>query len=404
VISVEEALKRIRARVTTLPAEQVSLSEALGRVLAEDLRARVTHPPFDVSAMDGYAVRAADVSKTPATLSLIGRSRAGEAFPGKVGRDEAVRIFTGAPVPEGADAVVMQEVTESDGTTVTLKETVTAGKFIRPAGLDFSEGELLLTEGRRLTSRDLGLIASMNLPWLRVRRQPRVAIMVTGDEVVMPGEPLGQGRIVNSNGRTLAAFVTACGGIPVDLGIAGDSRASLLALARGASGADLLVTTGGVSVGDHDIVQETLGESGLEVDFWKVAMRPGKPLLFGRLGATPMFGMPGNPVSTVVCATIFLKPAITALLGLETPPRPPATARLATDLEGNGKFQEYLRARLSHDDSGALLALPFGRQDSSMLATLARADCLLIRPPHAPPARAGESVPIIELNDGLFAL
>jgi molybdopterin molybdotransferase len=387
-----------------LPAEQVSLVEALGRTLAEDLQARVTHPPFNVSAMDGYAVRSADVSETPTTLSLIGRSRAGKAFKGKVRSGEAVRIFTGAPVPEGADAVIMQEVTENHGETVTIKEAVAAGKFIRPAGLDFKAGDLLLTEGRRLTARDIGLAASMNVPWLRVRRQPRVAIMATGDEVVMPGEPLGEGRIINSNGRTIAAFVTACGGIPIDLGIAGDSRASLLALAQGANGADLLVTTGGVSVGDHDIVQETLGETGLEVDFWKVAMRPGKPLLFGQLGATPMFGMPGNPVSAVVCATIFLKPAIIALLGLKIPPRPFTTARLASDLDGNGKFQEYLRARLSYDDSGALIATPFGRQDSSMLATLARADCLLVRPPHTPPARVGETVPIIELNDSLFAL
>ena len=405
-LSVAEALARITAAFAPLPAETVGLTEALGRVLAEDVVARVTQPPTDVSAMDGYAVRAADVAQAsadaPARLEVIGRAPAGGAFEGAVGPGQAVRIFTGAPVPTGADAIVIQEDTERDGDIVVVKESAAAGEYVRPAGLDFRAGEVGLTAGRLLSARDIGLAAAMDRPWLQVHRRPRVALLATGDEVVLPGDPRGPNQIVSSNGFSLAAFVQACGGQPIHLGIAPDDSAALKTLVEGARGADLLVTTGGVSVGEHDLIREALGEQGLEMDFWRIAMRPGKPLLFGRIGATPILGLPGNPVSSLVCATLFLRPAIAVMLGRETEAIAPETAILGTPLGANDRRQDYLRARLETDAQGRRRALPFARQDSAMLATLAQADCLVVRAPHAPAAEAGEVVEIVPLSGGVL--
>ena len=405
-LSVAEALARITAAFAPLPAETVGLTEALGRVLAEDVAARVTQPPTDVSAMDGYAVRAADVAQAsadaPARLEVIGRAPAGGAFEGAVGPGQAVRIFTGAPVPTGADAIVIQEDTERDGDIVVVKESAAAGEYVRPAGLDFRAGAVGLTAGRLLSARDVGLAAAMDRPWLQVHRRPRVALLATGDEVVLPGDPRGPNQIVSSNGFSLAAFVQACGGQPIHLGIAPDDSAALKTLVEGARGADLLVTTGGVSVGEHDLIREALGEQGLEMDFWRIAMRPGKPLLFGRIGATPILGLPGNPVSSLVCATLFLRPAIAVMLGRETEAIAPETAILGTPLGANDRRQDYLRARLETDAQGRRRALPFARQDSAMLATLAQADCLVVRAPHAPAAEAGEVVEIVPLSGGVL--
>ena len=405
-LSVAEALARITAAFAPLPAETVGLTEALGRVLAEDVVARVTQPPTDVSAMDGYAVRAADVAQAsadaPARLEVIGRAPAGGAFEGAVGPGQAVRIFTGAPVPTGADAIVIQEDTERDGDIVVVKESAAAGEYVRPAGLDFRAGAVGLTAGRLLSARDVGLAAAMDRPWLQVHRRPRVALLATGDEVVLPGDPRGPNQIVSSNGFSLAAFVQACGGQPIHLGIAPDDSAALKTLVEGARGADLLVTTGGVSVGEHDLIREALGEQGLEMDFWRIAMRPGKPLLFGRIGATPILGLPGNPVSSLVCATLFLRPAIAVMLGRETEAIAPETAILGTPLGANDRRQDYLRARLETDAQGRRRALPFARQDSAMLATLAQADCLVVRAPHAPAAEAGEVVEIVPLSGGVL--
>ncbi len=403
-ISVEEALTRVLAAFTPLPAEQVALSEALGRVLASDVEARVTQPPVAVSAMDGYAVRAADVAAVPATLRCVGEAPAGDSFDGAVGAGEAVRIFTGGPVPAGADAIVIQEDTERDGDQVTVKETSQAGRYVRAAGLDFAAGDIGLRAGRRLTARDIGLAAAMNHPWLMVRRRPRVAILSTGDEIVMPGTPMGPNQIVSSNGLALAALVTACGGSPELLAIAPDSEDALRAAAASARGADLLITSGGASVGDHDLVQRALaatalGENALEVGFWKVAMRPGKPLIFGHLGETPLIGVPGNPVSSLVCGLLFVRPAIEAMLGLPRRDAGDATALLGADLDGNDRRQDYLRATLSRNGDGILVATPFPVQDSSMLSRLTAADCLIIRPPLAPAANAGERVAIISFND-----
>ncbi|GAB4225449.1 MAG: molybdopterin molybdotransferase MoeA [Kiloniellaceae bacterium] len=398
-ISVAEALERILKAFGPVPAETVGLGEAFGRVLASDIHARVTQPPHAVSAMDGYAVRAGDVARVPVTLKMIGAVPAGALFEGEVGPGEAVRIFTGAPLPAGADAIVIQEDTEAGDGEVVVKESCKAGNYVRPAGLDFAEGDPGPRAGRPLSARDVGLIAAMNHPWVQVRRRPRVAILATGDEVVMPGEPLGPSQIVSSNGLALAAFVRACGGEPVQLGIAPDKEEQLAALAAGARGADLLLTAGGASVGEHDLVQKVLGEQGLELDFWKIAMRPGKPLMFGQLGGTPMIGLPGNPVSALVCSLLFARPALNALLGLDLPAHPVQQMVLGGDLGANDRRQDYLRATIAGNGDGRRSATPYGRQDSSMLALLASADGLIVRPPHAPAAAKGELVDVLAFAD-----
>jgi molybdopterin molybdotransferase len=397
-ISVVEAQQRLIAMIRPLGAEQISISEALGRVLAEDLAARRTQPPWAVSAMDGYAVRAADVANVPVKLKVVGAVPAGQAYPHSVKAGEAVRIFTGAPVPEGADAIVIQEDTDRDGDVVLVREGTPKGRYVRPAGLDFKEGEVGLKAGRKLSAADVGFAAAMNRPWLLVHRRPRVAILPTGDEVVMPGDPVGPNQIVSSNGIALAALVTSCGGVPVHLPIAPDDNSALQRIAAGAAGADLLLTTGGASVGDHDLVRGALGADGLALDFWTVAMRPGKPLMVGKYRDTPMIGLPGNPVSTLVCGLLFAKPALDRMSGLSDIFPVPMRARLKVPLEENDRRQDYLRATLSHSGDGSLEAAPFQKQDSSMISLLARADCLVIRAPHAPPAKPGDWVEIIPLT------
>jgi molybdopterin molybdotransferase len=398
-ISVEEATARIVAAFAPLPAETVSIAAALGRVLAEDVVARITQPPADVSAMDGYAVRATDVAKVPVTLRLVGMAPAGGAFDGTVEAGQCVRIFTGGPVPRGADAIVIQEDVVATGDQIAIKESVPRGRYVRPAGLDFRTGDTGIKAGRMLGARDVALAAAMNHPWLKVRRKPRIAILATGDEVVMPGEPIGPNQIVSSNGLALCALVSASGGEPFQLGVAPDSSDALQGFADGARNADLLITTGGVSVGEHDLVRSALSAKGLAVDFWQIAMRPGKPLMFGRIGNTPVLGLPGNPVSSFVCATLFARPAIAAMLGQKTAQAATQKAVLGRDLEPNDRRQDYLRATLQTDAGGRLIATPFDRQDSSMLATLTRADCLVVRAPNAPAARAGEAVEIVRLAE-----
>ncbi len=401
-IPVAEARQRILADLPVMPPEQVGLNEALGRVLAEDVAARRTQPPQAVSAMDGYAVRAADVASVPANLTVIGTAPAGAPFEGTVGDGETVRIFTGAAMPAGADAIVIQEVTERDGDTVTVKETSAVGRYVRPAGLDFSTGDVLLKAGSVLNARDIGLAAAMNVPWLKVRRQPRVALLATGDEIALPGEDFGPSDIVSSNTFALDGLVRALGGVPITLGIAADNIDSIRAMAEGAKGVDILVTTGGASVGDHDLVQEALGDVGLRVDFWQIAMRPGKPLIFGRLGDTPMLGFPGNPVSSTVCGTLFLKPAMATMLGMDDVGPLVETAILGVDLGENDQREDYLRATLTRDGEGNRVATPFPVQDSSNFSRLVQADCLVIRAPHAPAAKAGDAVSYIALGGGVI--
>ena len=396
-ISVAEARQRMLAAIGPVGSEQVSLAHAAGRTLAAEAVARLTQPPKAVSAMDGYAVRAADVAKVPVTLKVIGVAPAGRPFAGHVGAGEAVRIFTGAPVPDGADAIVIQEDTDGQDGAVVVKEAALPGHYVRRAGLDFKQGDALLRAGRVLSPRDVGLCAAMNVPWLTVRRKPRIAILATGDEIVQPGEALAPGQIVSSNSWALAAFIDTNGGEAINIGIAPDEKATLKTMAEQARGADLLVTTGGASVGDHDLVQSALGEIGLSLDFWKIAMRPGKPLMFGTLGATPLLGLPGNPVSSLVCSLLFLAPMLAKFLGrAEIEPRR-TTVRLGADLKANDRREDYLRATLEQSEDG-LVAMPFRAQDSSMMATLAKADALIVRAPLAPALRAGDPVEVLPLS------
>jgi molybdopterin molybdotransferase len=397
-IPVAEARTRILSSLTPLPAETIALSSALDRVLAHDVSARLTHPPADLSAMDGWAIRAADSIGAPVTLRRIGESPAGRPFPGQVAAGEAVRIFTGGVVPAGADTVVMQENADDLGEQVRIREPAPLGRSIRRAGQDFQRDQVILTAGTRLTVPRIGLLAAANIPWLSVHRRPRIAILATGDEIVRPGEPVPDGGIVSSNSLALAALVRQAGGEPIDLGIAGDSPDSLRQALAAAAGADLLLTVGGASVGEHDLVRSTLADSGMQLDFWKIAMRPGKPLLFGRLGEMPVLGLPGNPVSALVCALLFLRPALARLQGLTDLGEPQETAFLAQPLPANDRRQDYLRATLCCDDDGRLLATAFAHQDSSMLSVLAASDCLIVRPPSAPAAAAGDPVRILRLS------
>jgi molybdopterin molybdotransferase len=395
-LSVAEALTRVTHGIEPLAAMRVPLAEACARVLAEDLPARLTQPPFDASAMDGYAVRAEDVRQLPATLTLIGEAFAGARFRGELGRGEAVRIFTGAPVPKGADAVVMQEDAELADRTVTVK-TAALGRHIRPRGQDFHEGEVLLVAGTRLSPRELTLAAAMNHAEVPVRRKPKVAILATGDEVIPPGAELGADEIVSSVPYGLAALVERQGGEATILGIAKDDVESIAGLARAGRDADILLTIGGASVGDKDLVATALGSEGLTLDFWKIAMRPGKPLLYGRLRTQRVLGVPGNPVSALICGMVFLVPMLSRMLGLKDQQRL-AEAVLAEDLEENGPRQHYMRAVSELRPTGDRLVRPLPRQDSSLMADFVRADCLIVRAPHAPALPEGSRVPILPLD------
>src|SRR5271163_1424559 len=398
-IPVAEALSRVLAAADEpLSEEWVALEEAFGRTLSRDLVAARTQPPFANSAMDGYALRAADVKEPPASLELIGESAAGRAFAGAVGAGEAVRIFTGAPIPEGADTIVIQEDARREGEHIVIGVSAKPGDNIRVAGLDFDADETLLSAGTRLGPRAVALAAAANHRSLPVRRRPRVAILATGDELVAPGEPLGPSQIVASNNFFIAGLVEATGGIPLDLGIAIDQPTALAAkiLAARAADADVLVTLGGASVGDYDLVQKALVDAGMHLGFWRIAMRPGKPLMHGRLGAMRVLGLPGNPTSSMVCAILFLRPLLRALHGEpDAAADPSEPGRLGADLLVNGPRQDYMRATLSRGADGLPVATPSASQDSSLVKTMARADGLIVRPPRAEAAKAGEVCRII---------
>lgn len=401
-LPVDDALAMILAGIAKpTESETVPLAALLGRTLSAPVTALRTQPPFRASAMDGYAVRAADVASVPAQLALIGTSAAGHAFVGGLEAGQTVRIFTGAPVPDGADAVVLQEDARAEGDVVTILESVAAGRHIRAAGLDFKTGETLLEAGRRLDPRAVGLAASLGHPALSVRKKPRIGILATGDELVQPGETPRADQIVVSNTYAVAALVERAGGEPVDLGIALDTFAALeeaIGRARAAQ-IDVLVTIGGASVGEHDLVQSALASEGMVLGFWRIAMRPGKPLLHGHIGKTAILGLPGNPVSSYVCALLFLVPLVRALLGDPDARRDPSQpAVLGKPMAANDGRQDYVRARLEAGRDGLPVAIPFDRQDSSMTRTLADADALIIRAAHAPQAEAGELCPIIKLG------
>ncbi|MGH6888632.1 MAG: molybdopterin molybdotransferase MoeA [Rhizomicrobium sp.] len=395
-ISVEDAVRRICSGITPLGSERIPLEWAHGRVLARDASARLTQPPAAVSSMDGYAVRMADAGRAPVTLHVIGASPAGHPFGGSVGAGEAVRIFTGGVVPEGADAIALQENARADGDWVTLSEPATP-RHIRTAGLDFHAGDRLVAKGRRLGARDLALLAAGDICEIDAQRRPIVAFAATGDELARPGEAHRKGGIVASSGYALTALIEGAGGIACDLGILPDAIEQIAHLPERAAGADAVVTVGGASVGDHDLVQRALAPKGFVLDFWKVAMRPGKPLISGQLNGKPFLGLPGNPVSGYVCALLFLRPLIAALLGANFEPAR-QVVRLAGSFPANDGRQEFPRARLILRD-GERWAEPFAAQDSSMQSALAAADALIVRAPHAPQAREGDRIECILLDD-----
>jgi molybdopterin molybdotransferase len=396
---VADALAAVLDGATPLPEEMITLDAAHRRVLARDLPALRTQPPQPMSAMDGYAVRAADAAIVPARLKVIGEIAAGRPAPMALGAGEALRIFTGGVVPDGADAVVIQEDTTRDGDIVTINEAARPGRHIRPAGIDFNQGDVLLHQGVRLSDRDLSLAAGMNYPQLPLVRRPRVAMLATGDELVMPGNALGPGQIVYSNGYALHALARDEGAEVIDLGIARDTVEATTAAIRRARelGADILATTGGASAGDHDLVKQSLEAEGVDIAFWKIAMRPGKPMMHGRLDAMRVIGLPGNPVSSYVCAFLFMVPLIRALSGRREIQHPHEPALLGRDVAANDVREDYLRARLSTRADGQLVATPVDRQDSSLLGKLSAAQALLIRSPFAPAAEAGSPCVILKL-------
>lgn len=400
-LAVEDAKARLAALTKpTKHVEMIPLAEATGRVLARDIVAHLTQPPFDASAMDGYALRAADVAEIGSELTVIGTAAAGHAFQGTIGAGEAVRIFTGAPVPAGADTILIQEDAEKlDGNRIRTTFAVTGGRHIRPRGQDFAEGEIVIAAGTQLDFTMLTLAAATNNATLPVYRKPVIAILSTGDELVQPGTAPGPAQIVASNTFGIAALVRDNGGDVLDLGIVPDDTVAIekaVEVAR-AAGADILVTSGGASVGDHDLVQAVLKSVGMELDFWRIAMRPGKPLMVGSLGDMQVLGLPGNPVASLVCSLLFLEPTLRTLAHLPERKRE-AEALTTRTLAANDIRQDFLRARLSLDESGRRVVEAYGKQDSSMMKILAQSDCLVIRPPYAPELPVGTPCPIILLR------
>lgn len=396
-LPVSAALARVLDGVVPLASEPIAIADAHGRTLAEDLQATLTQPPFNASAMDGYAVRSTDIAALPVTLKVVGTAQAGRGAGRTLGTGEAIRIFTGAPIPDGSDAVVIQEncTANSDG-TVTVTETSTSGSNIRPRGQDFHNGDVVIAAGEKLSARTLTLAAAAGHGALNVHRRPVVAILATGDELVPPGTAPGPDQIVSSNPFGVAALVASAGAVPLLLGIARDDPLHLDLKLSEAIGADILVTIGGASVGDHDLVKPALEARGATLAFAKIAMRPGKPTLFGRMGETRVLGLPGNPVSCLISARVFLVPLILALVGRADAAKP-HTATLGESLPANGPRTHYMRALL---DDGAMppRVAPLPSQDSALLTTLARANALIIQPADGPAVPAGAPVEILRLD------
>ena len=391
---VDEALARVLSAGKTLGSELVKLDDVIGRVLAKDLKASRDQPPFQSSAMDGYAVRHADLNNP---LTIVGVSAAGHGFKGTVKKGQAVRILTGAPLPKGADTIVIQENVLVDGKKLVVREAPALGRNIRAQGLDFQKGSILIEAGTRISVRDIGLMAAANAALVLVRKRPRIVLFTTGDELVLPGDRPRTDQIFSSNSQALAAMLKAWGADVVNLGIVRDDMRATIGAIKKAAKADILVTTGGASVGDHDYVQEALKRAGIKIGFWKIALRPGKPLMFGTKGNLSVLGLPGNPVSALVCARIFLKPLIGKMLGLDAH-EVPMMARLAEAMPANDERQDYMRATLRYEEDGARVVHVFSKQDSSMQRNLRDADCLIVRAPHAPELAKGALVAVVLLD------
>ncbi len=398
-LSVSNALSEILKGVITTQSEDVELEKAANRILAKNIKANRTQPPFSASAMDGYAVRAEDIENIPCTLTMIGESAAGHGFSETIGKNQCLRIFTGAPLPKGADTIIIQENVTAKATSIVINQAEEKGRYIRRAGLDFKKGETLLPAYHKLNANTLSLAASMNHPQLPVLRKPRVAIISSGDELLRPGSDLGPSQIIASNSYGVAEIIRQAGGEAIDLGIAADTIEALEHKFGKAKGADIVVTLGGASVGEHDLVREALEKRGVELNFWKLAMRPGKPVMFGKAtddGRQIRYvGLPGNPVSSLVCALVFIVPLLRKQLGLD-PTTPRVAATLGIQLPDNDQREEYMRASYEMQD-GKPVVTPFKSQDSSMLSLMAKAQCLLIRPAHAPASKKGDGCEIILL-------
>lgn len=385
-ISVAEALEKVFALAKPPVEDTVPLAEAAGRVLLRPIAALRDQPPFASSAMDGYAI-----GPGSGTFAVVGEAPAGRAFEGRVGEGQAIRIFTGAPLPDGADRVAIQENARRSGDSVAIDPAPGPGENVRPAGGDFRVGDGI-DAPRVLRPQDLALLAAMNVLEVTVASRPSAALIATGDELAMPGEDPRPDQIMSSNSFGLAALFDQIGAETRVLPIARDTEASLTAALRLAEGADLVVTIGGASVGDHDLVGPVAERLGMERSFYKIAMRPGKPLMAGRLGDAAMIGLPGNPVSAFVCGHLFAAPLIRAMLGLGHAPAPRRSAPLAVGVEENGPREHYMRARLTPEGLA-----PFDRQDSSLLSILGEADALLVRPVADPPRKAGEMAEYVPL-------
>ncbi len=396
-LPVEQALVRILAGAKPLTSETVELLFSHGRVLANPVRASRDQPPFRASAMDGYAVRQSDLAAIPAIFRVAGAAAAGHAFRGRSRPGDAIRISTGAPVPHGFDTVVIQENASRDGDTVIVRNPTAPGRNIRDRGLDFKRGEVLLAKGTLINARDIGLAAAGNAAYVRAYRRPHVMLFTTGDELVLPGQKPRSDQIVTSNSLALQAMLTNWGAKVTNLGIVKDKLAATKRAIRRGLQADLLVTTGGASVGDHDFVQEALKSCGVDVNFWKIALRPGKPLMYGRKRSTRVIGLPGNPVSALVCARLFIRPLLFVLSGLSTS-NDRLLARLTVNMPMNDNRTDYVRATLSVMPDGTRTVTPFPLQDSSMQRTLRNAHCLIVREAEALAAKSGDSVEILILD------
>lgn len=399
---VQQALEIISQSFSRLDPEDIPLTQALGRTTARDHFAAITQPPFNASAMDGYALRAEDVANCPVELQVIGEAPAGKSYDGDVTPGTTVRIFTGGPVPKGADTVIMQENAErlNEG-SVRILIGAESGRNIRPAGNDFAKEQKLVEDGTILTSRHIGMMAAANIATVTVTRQPRIALLSTGDELVTIGDVVGPDQIISSNNLLLSTLITENGGTAIDLGIARDNAPSLeekITLLKATDRVDLFITIGGASVGDHDLVQKILGQYGLKVHFWKIAIRPGKPMIFGEFNQRPMIGLPGNPASAYVCAVNFMLPALHIMLGRNVIGAPRSIAILDHALKDNGSRQDYMRAYYTENSDGEKVVAATPRQDSAKLSTLAHANCLLVRTPNAPSAAKGDRVEILLLQ------
>jgi len=398
-LTVEEAAREILLALPVTATETVPLIQAVGRVAASDVRAKLNHPPAPVSAMDGYAMLSRDARELPVRIRKTGVSRAGVPFHGVLRPGTCVRIFTGGVIPEGADLIALQEdVTVLDDQMVEIRDVPKVSQYIRQAGLDVKAEQVCLRAGQRISARDVGVLAVAGHSTVAIRRQPKIGILATGDELVAPGQTPGEGQIVNANSVALSAAVLSWGGAPVDLGIAPDRIQAIADIVDRLDGLDMLVTSGGVSVGDHDVVQKGLARRKFMPDFWRIAMRPGKPLMFGYIDSLPVLGLPGNPVSALVCALLFLRPAVRRMQADPAPFPKFEQAVLRMPMARNDSREDYVRAEISVGTDGLLTAMPFPKQDSAMLMTLARATGLIRRPAFAPPIEMGKTVEVLRFD------